>query len=252
MAIISHRHKFIFLKTRKTAGSSLEIALARICGPEDLMCPTDEAPRFGIMEQNNQKKIGELTYRDWGQLFSRIVRDVRKNGKPDLNRSIKKLRRVIKSTHYNARNLREACGFEIWNSYYKFCFERNPFDRLVSFYYWRTKEFERPPSFKEFALSVLQGNKKERSRLNATNFSNRPFYEIDGEVVVDKVCKFENLASEMSGFFNMIGVQWGGDLPRMKSGYRPRSNYRDYYDAELRQLCEEMFSREIKLLGYEF
>ncbi|MEL6382956.1 MAG: chondroitin 4-O-sulfotransferase, partial [Cyanobacteria bacterium J06626_18] len=31
--IISHEYKFIFLKTRKTAGTSIEIALSKFCGP---------------------------------------------------------------------------------------------------------------------------------------------------------------------------------------------------------------------------
>ena len=33
--IISHRHRFIFLKTIKTAGTSIEIALSKHCGPKD-------------------------------------------------------------------------------------------------------------------------------------------------------------------------------------------------------------------------
>lgn len=37
--IISHRHKFIFFKTRKTASTSLEIALTNICGEEDVITP---------------------------------------------------------------------------------------------------------------------------------------------------------------------------------------------------------------------
>ena len=35
--IISHRHRFIFVRTEKTAGSSVEQALAELCGPEDVI-----------------------------------------------------------------------------------------------------------------------------------------------------------------------------------------------------------------------
>jgi hypothetical protein len=31
--IVSHEHVFVFLKTEKTAGTSVEIALSRSCGP---------------------------------------------------------------------------------------------------------------------------------------------------------------------------------------------------------------------------
>ena len=35
--IVSHKHKFIFFKTRKTAGSSLQVALAEHCGTGDII-----------------------------------------------------------------------------------------------------------------------------------------------------------------------------------------------------------------------
>ena len=35
--IISHRYKFIFIKTHKTAGSSMEMALGPLCGPDDII-----------------------------------------------------------------------------------------------------------------------------------------------------------------------------------------------------------------------
>jgi len=40
--IVSHEHKFIFLKTKKTAGTSIELALTELCGPEDVITPLTE------------------------------------------------------------------------------------------------------------------------------------------------------------------------------------------------------------------
>ena len=37
--IISHKHKFIFIKTRKTAGTSIQDALTKICGSDDIITP---------------------------------------------------------------------------------------------------------------------------------------------------------------------------------------------------------------------
>ena len=37
--LISHRHKFIFLKTQKTAGTSLEIALSAFLSKQDVIAP---------------------------------------------------------------------------------------------------------------------------------------------------------------------------------------------------------------------
>lgn len=41
--ILSHDWRFLFLKTRKTAGTSVEIALSRICGPLDVITPISPA-----------------------------------------------------------------------------------------------------------------------------------------------------------------------------------------------------------------
>ena len=37
--IVSHQHKFIFMKTMKTASSSMEIALSEILAPDDILTP---------------------------------------------------------------------------------------------------------------------------------------------------------------------------------------------------------------------
>ena len=50
--IVSHTHKFIFLKTKKTAGTSIELALSELCGPDDVITPLteiDEAQRAGLL-----------------------------------------------------------------------------------------------------------------------------------------------------------------------------------------------------------
>jgi len=37
--IISHKHKFIYIKCRKTAGTSIEMSLSKLCGPQDIITP---------------------------------------------------------------------------------------------------------------------------------------------------------------------------------------------------------------------
>jgi len=37
--ILSHRYRFIFLKTMKTAGASVEMSISRFCGLDDIITP---------------------------------------------------------------------------------------------------------------------------------------------------------------------------------------------------------------------
>ncbi|EFI34016.1 hypothetical protein Dthio_PD1355 [Desulfonatronospira thiodismutans ASO3-1] len=252
MAIISHKNKFIFLKTRKTASGSVEVALAGVCGEQDQLCPTGDGKELGITEQNNQKPLKQVDVKDLGNFFAAMWKNTIKAGNPEVRHSWNKTRRIIKSSHFNAENMQKVCGKEVWNTYYKFCFERNPFDRLVSFYHWRTKKFKNPPSFRDFALAVIGKNKKQASRLKATNFSNRPFYEIDGEIVVDRIFHFENLHEDLSTFFMSKKIPWNGELLHTKAGFRPKKDYREYYDPELRRLCEKAFKFEMEHFKYEF
>ena len=135
--IISHRYKYIFLKTSKTAGTSIEIALSKHCGPEDIITSINEQDEiiragFGYRgPQNNLVPIREWRFRD-------VFRFIR-------NRP----RREKYVHHIRAKEIRKLIGEKIWNSYYKFCFERNPWERFISYYYNMHPEVPRP-SMSEF------------------------------------------------------------------------------------------------------
>jgi len=61
--IFSYKHRFIFIKGRKVAGTSIEIALSPHCGPQDIITPispVDERTRlaFGGRPQNYSGQSG--------------------------------------------------------------------------------------------------------------------------------------------------------------------------------------------------
>src|SRR5437868_7670388 len=58
--IISHKHKFIFIKTVKTAGTSLEVFLARHCGPDDVLTLFDP-PIEGHQPRNNEGSCNPIS-----------------------------------------------------------------------------------------------------------------------------------------------------------------------------------------------
>ena len=50
--IISHKHKFIFIKTNKTAGTSVEIALSKFCGANDIVT------QISRVDEETRKSLG--------------------------------------------------------------------------------------------------------------------------------------------------------------------------------------------------
>jgi hypothetical protein len=229
--IISHEHKFIFLKTRKTAGTSIELALSELCGGADIITPlteTDEVLRSHGRGAQNWRLHG------WWQSPRPFIR-----------------RRFFKFTaqdygFYNHMPAEEAKALinddKVWRNYFKFAFERNPWDRQVSWYHHRYRRKESPPSFDTFIRS------DRRARIN-----NYEIYSIDGSPAVDFLGRFETLENDVRYALGQVGLKLDKDLPRAKTTFRPNARpYRDYYDTDAIAIIGNWYKSEIDLLGYSF
>ena len=229
--IISHKYKFIFLKTNKTAGTSIEIALSGICGADDIISP---------ISPEDEKTRSELGYRG----PQHHLASAGEYGIIDVAKLLLKGRK--KNRFYNhmpASAVKALIAGETWNTYYKFCFERNPWDRVISLYYWRCKTEPRP-SIAEFINSgVLKRLKRKGLEL----------YSIDGKVAVDQMYRFEKISEELESIRERLGITEELQLPHAKSRFRKdKRSYRDILDAEQQARIAELFSDEIDLMGYEF
>lgn len=206
--IASHAHRFVFIKTRKTAGTSLEIALSRHCGPDDIVTrisPADEELRAaagGVPPQNDATSPSSYA-------------------------------------HMGARRVIRVIGRETWDSYFTFAVERNPFDVVASS--WRYSA--RKPSFtKTFAEFVRTPRRLDRLALNER------LYRMGGEVVVDRVYRYEELPAAVADISSRLGVDL--DLPHAKQGSGP--HYRELYGPGDAEIVAARFARTIREFGYEF
>ena len=228
--IISHQHKFIFLKTRKTASTSTEFALNEICGPDDVVTPVgsmSEPKRTGPKPRNYHYRPPVLST-EWPNLFVRYLR----GGKMPLDYY----------QHMHGWRVKRRVGAKIWNSYFKFAFDRNPWDREVSWYSHQLVQGRFTGTFKQH----LQ-------RLPQHQVGNYEIYSCNGKVAVDFLGRYETLEADLAYVMQKIGLETELRLGQLNSGHRDRSiSYRDWYDDDARDLIGKTYAREIDLLGYSF
>jgi hypothetical protein len=225
--IISHKHQFIFIKTNKTAGTSTEIALSGICGSNDVISPID-------------KKGELLRVQHGGTPPQNCLPHIRGGGMSSLYNSIWRKRRF--NCHCSASHIKSRLCETKWNNYYKFCFERNPWDRVVSLYYFRNRA-ENRPHFSDFVRS----NEILRLKRLGSNL-----YRINGGIAVDKIYRFEDLPQALQDLRERLNLPEIMDLPFAKSRHRKCDDYRAMYSRTDRERVSEVFKDEINLLGYEF
>jgi Sulfotransferase family len=228
--IISHRNKFVFIKTHKTAGTSVEIALSRVCGENDIITPfeslEDERIRKEIASkgaQNYKVPFRKYTMKDWARL-------------------VIKRKRASFYNHIPAYEVKKRIERSRWASYFKFCFERNPWDKTLSYWHFQYAGVPNGPSLSEFIMSD-----------ELYDVSDWSLYTRNGKVIVDYVARYESIDQELQHIFSELGVTSLGRLPQAKGAFR--KDHRPYWEvlsSNQRRRIENVFSNEIHHWGYTF
>lgn len=193
--IISHKHKFIFIKTRKTAGSSIEKYLIPYLGTNDICTGSisDNTPQLNTIETNGHK--------GW---------------------------RWIAATYPNE-----------WNNYYKFAVDRNPWDKLVSAYYFYKKRKPKKVAkgFDDFVL-------------NASDQNDWNLYASNNTIKIDYLVNYSNLHET---FIN-LPVPYNNELLKtfVKADTNREKDYTKLYTEETKQIVSNRFKNVIDYFGYEF
>jgi len=132
-------------------------------------------------------------------------------------------------------------------SYFKFCFVRNPWDRLVSeiFCPWMS------PWFKDLAVEqrIRRACELAATPIGIANHL-RPqhdFVVADG-LQMDFIGRFEHLEADFAQICRLLGID--ASLPHLnKSAHR---RYQEYYDAETRALAAAAYQRDTDAFHYTF
>jgi len=231
--IISHKHQFIFIKTEKTAGTSVELALSKICGPQDIITPVtavDEKYRRELGYPGPQNHI--LSLKQHKQL-----------PKTELAQALYHRKKKGFYNHISAQEIKNLISEDVWNNYYKFTIERNPYDKAVSMYYWMTRK-EKFDSFLDF---ILKGKAAECRGFD--------LYTIGGIPAVDKIYQFEDMNFFLDHLSQKLNLKEKLELPPRKTKGDHRKDKRHYNEIltpEEAKWISIIYAREIALMNYKF
>ena len=178
--IVSHKHKFIFIKTVKTAGTSIEVDLNQVLGENDIATPI--YPAVGGHKPQNyvvKNKFFETTEC---------------------------------TNHMRARKVRKVVGNSIWDNYFKFCVKREPVSKVISHYFMLVKS----PYFNKDTKDLSFDEYMNRGEFPIDTFK---YTDENGLLIVDKILKYEDLDKELTAVASYLGFNIELTT-KAKAGYR--------------------------------
>jgi len=141
--------------------------------------------------------------------------------------------------------------------YFKFAFVRNPWDRLVSSYFylrnggsggedkeWADRNLVRYPDFRSF----VHGWVNEENVMTWRHFVPQSYYILDcaGTVKVDFVGRYERLAED----FRYVSGRLGRNVAIAAMNASTHAPFSSYYDAEMSAVVQRVYARDIEAFGY--
>jgi len=212
MVLISHRFKFIYIKNMKVAGTSIEGYFEKYC-----MDPNKDH----IVEHKLDSSITEYG----------IVGN-REGGK-----------RTKYFEVMGAQTIKKYIGDDIFNSYFKFCAVRNPYDKMVSLYHMLKSRYP-----EQYNISFDDFVRKN----DCYNFAR---YTLENcKSCIDFYIRFEFLQEDLEKVCKQLNIEYDlSKLPEFKSDYRKdNDDYKQYYNEELKKIVYDRHKEEFELFGYKF
>jgi hypothetical protein len=178
MTIINNKYKFIFIHIPKTAGTSLSVYYGQIMTPIDV--------------EIGGSAIGEILQPYYMKRFG-------------INK------------HSAANTFKYILGDKVFNDYYKFCFVRNPFDRIVSVYKFLKTWL--PNSMATEHAKIFENFNSLMDMLNSEYWQNTPgvdnmfqpqaywVLDVNNKMLVDYVGRVENIVTDIHALNKSLNLE---------------------------------------------
>nr|WP_241963470.1 sulfotransferase family 2 domain-containing protein [Paracoccus suum] len=217
--MISYPHKFVFLKTHKTGGTSFEMLLEPWCTP----------PGHVVRE-----RVPEMVT-DYGIVGARLNRGPQK---------------PYWRNHASAKQVVAHLGEAFWDEYKRIISVRNPYRRAISQFYWQTtwKKLTLPDSVDEqrvmFSDFVLSDSFK----------SDYYITHADGRYVATHMFRLEHRDEDIIKVGEALGIPLRPeDLPKTKenSDRKPDADFRTFFSKKEEDAVRDKQGWVFEHCGYD-
>lgn len=211
--IASRSLNFIFLKTRKTGGTSVEIVLSSWCGADDV-CAKIHGPDEAIRTAFGGKARNFLGA-DGNKLFF---------------------------NHMTAQDVRRALP-DLWAGAHRFTVERHPYEKVVSRAWWNVAKRRGDPE-RDIAAAIEEA-------IDTGSYLNHPIYTFGNRVAVHEVIAYERMWERIGELAAGWGRSMPQELPRAKAAHR--LDRRDATETLTRGQRERIYDAarfEFDLMGF--
>lgn len=133
-----------------------------------------------------------------------------------------------------------------------FTIVRNPWERAVSSWKWcmATKGLA-PCTFEEFLRMPFAGMTEQQRFHSSPQWQH--IADASGSIAhLSHVGRLESIGQTMAWIASTVGMPYDGGLQHLKQTSDAKKKYTEYYTPETRRLADEIFARDIELLGYRF
>ena len=210
--IVSHARKFIFVKTRKTSGTSMEISLSQVCGADDIITPISFEDELVRLDAGN-RKLKRLRARRRGRFYN----------------------------HMRAVDIREHVGRDVWDEYFTFSIERHPYEKVVSHVYFHARGRKDWDFDAELERVLKKGY-----------YISYPIYSDGVTPIVDFIVNFERMQEDLATLSEQLGFDVARHYPKTKHRFRAeRKPARELLSDEVKETIYRNCRVEFEALGFE-
>ena len=229
----------LFIKGIKVAGSSFELALSKFANMNDIVTPMGSDDELKRSNLNLQGPVN----------FKYTKFELFKKSRSKFVLSFKNRNENLKfHEHISAKNLRDILGKDYFNKLIKVAIVRNPYNYLVSRYYWSIAAAEFYKKEEILKLSFEDWVRKYPETIN----ENTNLIKIKDKFIIDEVIKFENFDTDIPKFekkYAMSGFEELFKITNSKSGFnKSKKNIKELYSNK--SLIETVYYMNQDFMSY--